>query len=192
VVVIAAGNSPQPTPFNPAMLAATIDGVIAVGAAKHDRSLADFSALSGPDPRMQYVTAPGVTILSTLPGNRSGWMDGTSMAAPHVAGVAALMRSALPTADQNRYWAHITGTARHAAAAATGQTPTATVRVTGVTVTAAARADVTRALLFAAAGGDAAVTAQPRTAAHGFFAAASSSVGTGSRWATRAAFATLN
>lgn len=112
VVVISAGNDLEATPTFPAHLAATIDGVIAVGATRHDRSLTNFSHRAGPDSRMQYVTAPGEFILSTLPGNAYGSSDGTSMAAPHVAGVAALMRSALPTGNEQRYWTHITGTAR--------------------------------------------------------------------------------
>lgn len=157
MVVIAAGNTPDPTLFNPANLAATIDGVIAVGATEHDRSLASFSAKSGTDSRMQYVTAPGVTILSTLPGDRYGWMDGTSMAAPHVAGVAALMRSALPTADQNRYWAHITGTARQLPAPSGESTWIASVTV---------RSSAAAALAL-----DASAPDRPRTAARGFFAA---------------------
>lgn len=44
------------------------------------------------------VFAPGVKIYSTLPHNDSfGFLDGTSMAAPVVAGIAALIRSYYPT-----------------------------------------------------------------------------------------------
>jgi hypothetical protein len=51
------------------------------------------------------VVAPGVSILSSIPGGGYQKYSGTSMAAPQTAGVAALMRSAVPglTITQTRY-----------------------------------------------------------------------------------------
>lgn len=166
VVVIAAGNSWQPTPSFPADLAATIDGVIAVGAGNENRTLAGFSNRAGDDPRMQYVVAPGVSVHSTLPGNTYGTMNGSSMAAPHVAGVAALMRSSLPAAgQQGRWWPHLTGTARQLAEVTT----------TGarVTVTPAALQSLTRVATFAALATDESPVAGPRRPSRAAFAALS-------------------
>ncbi|MGC4070609.1 MAG: S8 family serine peptidase [Polyangiaceae bacterium] len=44
-----------------------------------------------------HIGAPGKGIYSTLAGNGYGYMDGTSMAAPHVVAVAALLWSKYPT-----------------------------------------------------------------------------------------------
>lgn len=43
-----------------------------------------------------HVAAPGVSILSTLPSNRYGSLSGTSMAAPHITGSAALILAEHP------------------------------------------------------------------------------------------------
>ncbi|MCK4343156.1 MAG: S8 family serine peptidase [Phycisphaerae bacterium] len=42
------------------------------------------------------VSAPGVYVRSSIPGNSYNYYDGTSMASPHVNGVVALMREACP------------------------------------------------------------------------------------------------
>ena len=47
--------------------------------------------------RWVRVVAPGENIVSSLPGGRYGVWNGTSMSAPIVSGIAALVKSANPT-----------------------------------------------------------------------------------------------
>jgi subtilisin family serine protease len=54
-----------------------------------DDTLADFSNFGA----VIDIAAPGVDILSTLPGGNYGEMSGTSMAAPHVTGGVAIIKS---------------------------------------------------------------------------------------------------
>ncbi|NEQ25603.1 MAG: S8 family serine peptidase, partial [Microcoleus sp. SIO2G3] len=54
---------------------------------------------------------PGVNILSTTPGETYQYFSGTSMATPHVAGVAALIFSANPNLTANEVENIITATA---------------------------------------------------------------------------------
>jgi subtilisin family serine protease len=94
--VAAAGNSGQnldyfmeyPARFN-------LPAQITVGATTDDAYMAGFSNFG----RLVHVAAPGYFILSTVNGEDGlAYMSGTSMAAPMVAGVAAIMRGAYPEA----------------------------------------------------------------------------------------------
>ena len=60
--------------------------VIAVSAIDNADIIASFSS-RGPE---VDITAPGVNVLSTIPGGGNGFKNGTSMAGPHVAGAAAM------------------------------------------------------------------------------------------------------
>ena len=82
VVVAAAGNSGDGTVQYPA----AYSNAIAVAATTRSDERASFSTIGG----WVDVSAPGVGVLSTLPGGY-GYMNGTSMATPHVAALAGLL-----------------------------------------------------------------------------------------------------
>ncbi|NLG95397.1 MAG: S8 family serine peptidase, partial [Acetomicrobium flavidum] len=67
-------------------------------AATNPNAMASFTSW-GPAPNMAFkptVSAPGVSIFSSVPGNQYATYQGTSMAAPHVAGAVAVIKQAHP------------------------------------------------------------------------------------------------
>jgi subtilisin family serine protease len=100
--VLAVGNEGAGTSRSPGNYTQTLS----VGAVDEHRTVADFSSSQRfrrkglglvPD-----LVAPGVNVISARPKSGYQAMDGTSMATPHVAGLAALLFEARPaaTADE--------------------------------------------------------------------------------------------
>lgn len=111
VTIFAAGNEgPDPMSLrSPADRAVTALNAFAVGAVDNGKVIAEFSA-RGPSSCditqiKPEVVAPGVSIRSSTKGGGFSYMTGTSMAAPYVAGLVALIRQYNPnaTVDQIKY-----------------------------------------------------------------------------------------
>lgn len=94
VVVAAAGNENTARPRYPA----AYKHVISVSATNQQNKRAPFSNYGS----TVDVAAPGVEILSTVPGGRYGGKSGTSMASPHVAALAGLLATQRRSAREIR------------------------------------------------------------------------------------------
>lgn len=103
VLVASAGNDGAPNegigaiPNYPAALSYVL-GVMSVGATGRESSFSNYDtyAFNG----VEYeLYAPGESMLSTIPGDGYASWSGTSMAAPVVAAMAALLRSEYPDAE---------------------------------------------------------------------------------------------
>lgn len=91
IVVVAAGNSSMNAKdYSPA----NTNGVISVAAIDENLQIAQFS--NTVEDLKMGIAAPGVNILSTVPGNDYKAFNGTSMATPYVAGLVSIMKSLNP------------------------------------------------------------------------------------------------
>ena len=90
--VIASGNDGS---TNQLSAPACVSSAVSVGATTKDDRVADYSNVAP----FLSLFAPGDEIISLYPGESFTVASGTSMAAPHVAGTAALMLSLAPNAS---------------------------------------------------------------------------------------------
>ncbi|WP_062046453.1 S8 family peptidase [Bacillus sp. JCM 19034] len=103
VLIAASGNDNVQDPMYPARY----PEVLTVAAVNEERNRAFFSNFGD----HIDVAAPGEHIPSTFPNNHYVVMSGTSMASPHVAGLAALIRSNNPSLKNDDIYRIITSTA---------------------------------------------------------------------------------
>jgi len=85
VVLIAAAGNSGPSD-NTVGYPAGYEGAVAIAASDVNNKVASFSSRG----KQVALIAPGVNVLSLVLGGEAGTMSGTSMATPHVAGLAAL------------------------------------------------------------------------------------------------------
>ena len=105
VSVVAAGNDYNDFGAGSVSSPANAEGAIAVGAVEivgspTTRTHAEFSSVGPTTISLRLkpdVAAPGVDVLSSVPGGGWSAFSGTSMAAPHIAGSAALLRQRHPS-----------------------------------------------------------------------------------------------
>jgi len=117
LIVAAAGNESQRPQIAPVGHPANCPSIMAVAALDQRLRVAWFSNGGlNPNGGQVDIAAPGVDVLSSVPRpTLYGSKSGTSMATPHVAGIAALFAESQPHARGLALWALVVQHARHLA-----------------------------------------------------------------------------
>lgn len=111
VFVAAAGNCASGGTgcgsVNPIMYPAAMENVISVAATDSADQRGSFSEYNA----FVDLAAPGVSIYNAIRGGSYGYKSGTSMASPHAAGLAGLIRALRPAWNREQVEAHMKATA---------------------------------------------------------------------------------
>jgi hypothetical protein len=105
LVIAAAGNNNSNAQFFPA----SYPKVLSVAAT----DFSDFKAYFSNYNSSVDISAPGVSILSTIPGNEYASWQGTSMATPIVVGIAAMVKMKYPNYSNSQISAHLKATSKN-------------------------------------------------------------------------------
>jgi len=118
LIVAAAGNDSRRNQnlINPVSRPANCPSIMAVGAIDANFKIANFSnRILNSDGGEVDIAAPGVNVYSSWPllvlPKQYNTINGTSMATPHVAGIAALLAEAKPNISAKDLWKLLTDTA---------------------------------------------------------------------------------
>jgi subtilisin len=110
--VFAVGNEGPGTSRSPGNYAESVS----IGAHDKNGAIANFSSsqkfIRTDDPLVPDIVAPGVDVVSAKPGGGFQSLSGSSMATPHIAGLAALLFEAKPSATANEVEKALFGSAR--------------------------------------------------------------------------------
>ena len=117
LIIAAAGNaSARPERILPVQIPANSKTIMAIGAINRQlRLYVNSNGGVNPNGGGIDLVAPGVDVYSSKrlpPSPRYGNSNGTSMATPHVAGIAALMMEAAPNASAEQIWTRLTQSAK--------------------------------------------------------------------------------
>lgn len=115
LIIAAAGNdSKRPKPPRPVSMPANCKTIMSVAAIDKNMKIASFSngGINTKSGGEINISAPGVSIFSCYSKNQESGklykiMNGTSMATPHVSGVAALLFEKYPHLSASQIWAKI-------------------------------------------------------------------------------------